>query len=175
MHHQLPGAALGAAVPCACYNVFWRTRLQMFMLRATQLLPHTRHTSLEKTAHAVLTGHARHIATFKVCLGVSIRTQCNAYCTVDWIAMQLCAVIQVTRRNSGDVTIRIQRCAGQSCSPGQQRDQSAEYEQGRGHNVHQPACLLCRSWLAPRWRSQRHSSGARPGTLSWSRRWSSMA
>ena len=40
--------------------------LQMFMLRATQLLPHTRHTSLEKTAHAVLTGHARHTATFKV-------------------------------------------------------------------------------------------------------------
>ena len=38
----------------------------MFMLRATQLLPHTRHTSLEKTAHAVLTGHARHTATFKV-------------------------------------------------------------------------------------------------------------
>jgi hypothetical protein len=40
--------------------------LQMFMLRATQLLPHTRHTSLEKTAHAVLTGHARHTTTFKV-------------------------------------------------------------------------------------------------------------
>lgn len=41
--------------------------LQMFMLRATQLLPHTRHTSLEKTAQATLTGHGRHTTTFKVC------------------------------------------------------------------------------------------------------------
>ncbi len=40
--------------------------LQMFFLRATQMLPHTRHTSLEKTAHAALSAHGRHTTTFKV-------------------------------------------------------------------------------------------------------------
>ncbi len=38
---------------------------QMFMLRATQLLPHTRHTATEKTAHAQLASYGRHSMTFK--------------------------------------------------------------------------------------------------------------
>jgi hypothetical protein len=64
VHHKLHFCC-SSMMRCA---MFWRNCLQMFMLRATQLLPHTRHTSLEKTAHAVLTGHARHTATFKVLL-----------------------------------------------------------------------------------------------------------
>lgn len=40
--------------------------VQMFMLRATQLLPQTRHSTLGKTATATLSANARHHMTFKV-------------------------------------------------------------------------------------------------------------
>jgi len=42
---------------------------KMFMLRATQLLPQTRHSTLGKTATATLSANARHHMTFKVAGG----------------------------------------------------------------------------------------------------------
>ena len=57
---DLPSSCLVARLSFRC------TAAQMFMLRATQLLPHTRHTSLEKTAHASLSANGRHATTFKV-------------------------------------------------------------------------------------------------------------